>query len=150
MLDNIKNMSIIYSVDGKYFQRQRRNKMKFYYNNKLMRTSKTHEYKYAVVKVKENGELVCYGCSATRKGAEAKITELTEWSRRNIASCENALKALRSGRTYYDWVDGRRTSRTKLEEGDTEESLNERIEGSKANIKRIHETCKIVELEARP
>lgn len=123
--------------------------MKFYYNNKLMRTSKTHEYKYAVVSFR-TGEPVCLGCSATRSGAEAKITELTEWSRRNIASCENALKALRSGRKYYDWVDGRRTCPVKLEVSDTEESFIESIERSKAHIKQIHENCKIVELEARP
>lgn len=40
--------------------------MKFYYNGKLVRTSKTHEYKYALLNRADR----TLACSATRKGAE--------------------------------------------------------------------------------
>lgn len=47
--------------------------MKFYYNGKLIRTSKTHEYKYALV---NKNSLQAYRCSKDMKGIEAAKSEI--------------------------------------------------------------------------
>lgn len=44
--------------------------MKFYYNGKLVRTSKTHEYKYALINI-ETGH--CYACGADRRNPENEL-----------------------------------------------------------------------------
>ena len=44
--------------------------MKFYYNGQLVRTSKTHQYKYALINT-ETGK--CYACGADRKNPEAEL-----------------------------------------------------------------------------
>ena len=47
--------------------------MKFYYKGQLVRTSKTHEYKWAVVEEREDGSLKVYGCRADRRTADVEL-----------------------------------------------------------------------------
>ena len=49
--------------------------MKFYYNGKLVRTSKTHNYNYALIWFKDNGELVTIACSEKLEVIEARKAE---------------------------------------------------------------------------
>lgn len=44
--------------------------MKFYYNGKLVRTSKNHHYTHAYIKHNDNGTFTCLGCSSSYKGIE--------------------------------------------------------------------------------
>jgi hypothetical protein len=49
--------------------------MKFFYNDKLVRTSKTMNYTHAVIRDKENGEIVTWGCSSTLAGAQKALIQ---------------------------------------------------------------------------
>lgn len=67
--------------------------MKFYYNGKLVRSSKTREYKYAVVRETADGKIVVWGCSSTREGAEKMYRDMyarLSWSKDEecIAKCK--------------------------------------------------------------
>lgn len=48
--------------------------MKFYYNGKLVRTSKTHEYKFALLNT-ETGK--AYACSKDMKGMDRAMSEVS-------------------------------------------------------------------------
>ena len=43
--------------------------MKFYYKGQLIRTSKTHEYKWALIRELPDGSIKALACSATQQGA---------------------------------------------------------------------------------
>ena len=125
--------------------------MKFYYNGKLMRTSKTREYHFAVLNT--NG--TCNSCHSTREAAEK------EW-RRPIAAHETAIeedlqciKALERGKDHIDlkcrcgWI------RVQLKGKDLfgndrgqVSTWREYIESHKRDIAKLR-TREIVELEAR-
>lgn len=47
--------------------------MKFYYKGQLVRTSKTHDYKWAVVEEKDDGSFEVYGCRSKREAAESEM-----------------------------------------------------------------------------
>lgn len=53
--------------------------MKFWYKGQLVRTSKTHDYNWAVIEEKEDGTLVVRGCRADRRAADA---EAAHWRKR--------------------------------------------------------------------
>lgn len=46
--------------------------MKFWYKGQLVRTSKAHDYNWAVVEVQDDGSLKVFGCRADRKTADAE------------------------------------------------------------------------------
>lgn len=48
--------------------------MKFYYKGQLVRTSKTHEYKWAIIEEMDDGTLKVYGCRAERAAADTELT----------------------------------------------------------------------------
>ena len=62
--------------------------MKFYYNGQLVRTSKNHEYKYALINT-QTGK--CYACWKDRKNPEAEL----QYRSRNLL----VYKAVKNG-TY--------------------------------------------------
>ena len=122
--------------------------MKFYYNDKLIRTSKTHEYKYALI----SGTGKCVTCSASRERAEA---ELASWINRyndKIQNYKNIIHAIETGASHYNAIDGRKTYRVKLDgknnEAHTLDGAKEYLEGSTARLEEI-KSWKVVELEAR-
>ena len=125
--------------------------MKFYYNGKLMRTSKTHEYKFAIIW--PDGTLS--SCHGTREAAEKEYRRLISENETAIADDLKAIEALKAGRTYYDTKICRRWHRISLKGKDwggmnraevaTWESY---IESHKRQIEKLN-TRQIVELEAR-
>lgn len=50
--------------------------MKFYYKGRLVRTSKTHDYKWAVIEEMDDGTLKIYGCRADRAAADAELARV--------------------------------------------------------------------------
>lgn len=46
--------------------------MKFWYHGQLVRTSKGHDYNFAVVEQQDDGSLKVFGCRADRKASEAE------------------------------------------------------------------------------
>lgn len=116
--------------------------MKFYYEGKLIRTSKTHDYKYAAL-INEK----CLKCSGTKQGAEAEISRLIREAENNIAFYESALQAYEKGSTM---VRSRRGDWVKLDTAwYTPENLRDWKESEHKRLNFIKENAKVVELEAR-
>lgn len=116
--------------------------MKFYYNDKLIRTSKTHEYKFAAML---DGK--CLKCSATREGAQAEITRSLNEQQSRIDFEKKILEAIERGETRVRAKNG---PWVKLDpEWHTPENMLERIEKHKERMAYIREHAEVVELEAR-
>lgn len=108
--------------------------MKFYYNGQLVRTSKTHEYKYALLNT-NTGK--AYACSKDMKGIDKAIAEAS----RTL----NLYKSVKNG-TYRRKDRWSRTAE-QLEQGAIEYwgSLDNCI----AEFEKDFAKYKVVELEAR-
>ena len=117
--------------------------MKFYYNGKLVRTSKTHAYTHAVLT--PNGDT--FSCSSSREGAvKALQAKINEWEQIR-SNYRNAIKALEAGRPYYFSKYGRREVKQSLS-GKTVADYDRML----AEAERIianYNAHQIVELEAR-
>lgn len=100
--------------------------MKFYYDGKLMRTSRTHYYNYGVYRITDEK---CISCSGTRLGAEKALNQKLSNTRKNI-------------KFYNDWLDGK-VNKSKYDY--TDEEIQRFLESSERAVK----SYKIVELEAR-
>lgn len=78
---------------------------KFYYNNELIRTSKTKNYKYAVIAY-NNGEMKVFRCSETKANAEkahtAAINELKEDIEREKRNCKYSGINLEENAEYFN------------------------------------------------
>lgn len=115
--------------------------MKFYYNGKLVRTSKTHEYKFAAML---DGR--CLKSSATREGAQEEIERSLRELNHRIEAEKNALKALESGESMFrsgkNWVKIDR-------KWHTAENLTKWIKADTETRNHIKANAQVVELEAR-
>ena len=120
--------------------------MKFYYDGRLIRTSKNHEYTHAVIDITDYG---CVGCRVGEDKAEAIIRTEISQTERNIANCRAALKALEDGKDGYFYKEGRHTWYSKFSKSQTAEYYEAIIERLSGYIDRINTTWKVVELEMR-
>ena len=117
---------------------------KFYYNGKLVRTSKTHDYKYAIAYTDDSKILSCHGTyEAAQKEMNKRITE----QQQTIYNLNNAKKALINGSKYYFVKFGRNEYRTELPY-QTVEEFNEKIKTHEKMIEWYRNNRKIVELQA--
>lgn len=48
---------------------------KFYYKGQLVRQSKTKDYNFAVIREKEDGAIVTWGCATNLAGAEKALKD---------------------------------------------------------------------------
>lgn len=120
--------------------------MKFYYNDKLIRTSKNHTYTHAVINT-ETGS--CVGCRTSKEACESLIR--SEISRYN-ESIENAIdkiKSLEAGKAGHFVKDGRRKLYIKFDKNDSVEETEKWLASYKDSIEYINANYKVVELEAR-
>ena len=117
--------------------------MKFYYNGKLMRTSKTHEYKYAIITAAD----ACCSCHSSLEWAETEYRRPIAACETNIHDCLVAIEMLEMGRNYYEVKICKRWHKISLK-GKDKKYFEDQIEANKARIE-ILKTRKIVELEAR-
>ena len=115
--------------------------MKYYYNGKLMRTS-NHVYTHAVID--NNGK-----CVACRNGyANAVKAKNAERSDKAIREANNAINALKAGRSYYFFKIGQCSYKHTFEAKDTIERYQGVIE--RANEwNKVVDSWQIVELEAK-
>lgn len=125
--------------------------MKFYYDGKLMRTSKTHEYHFAII----NASGTCWSCHGTREAAEKEYRRIISEYETGIESANKAIAMINKGIYSYMVKSGRISYRVNLKTnyGDNidrtkVEYWEARIESLKADIERF-KTRKIVELEMR-
>ena len=130
---------------GKSIKKKGRTKMKFYYNGKLVRTSKTHEYHYAIVKADGSKARSCHG---TLKAAQNEMNRVIAEYNGAIASLNERRKALQNGRKFYFIKNGRREYKYIFTENDTVEDCDRRIEEVEEGFKWFTENWKIVELQA--
>lgn len=86
--------------------------MKFYYNGKLIRTSKTHHYKFACINL-ETGNVL--QCSETRSGATKLLTTIKAEKARAYENATSAIKAIDEGRTFYNAKIGRTSERVRIQ-----------------------------------
>lgn len=120
--------------------------MKFYYNGKLIRTSKNHIYTHAVIN-NTTGALI--GCRKSLELAEAiKTGEINRYYHA-IAEQEAAIKALKAGKKGIWLKDGRHSWYKEFTDKHTVEYFEECIESLKRSIEYFSENWEIVELEAR-
>ena len=119
--------------------------MKFYYDNKLIRTSKSHAYTHALID--QNCKAVT--CSATREGCEKEHSRLVRKLEQIIQNRENALAARAAGKTQVKWLDGRKTYYLKLNERRYLDEFSKYIEADRKRLHTMIHDWKIVELEAR-
>ncbi len=120
--------------------------MKFYYEDKLIRTSKTHVYTHALIG--QSGKAIT--CSATREGCEKELLRRLHNIERSLMNHENALKAQAAGKKQVRWwFDGRTSYYVKLCDIDNLDKFEEYIIADKEIIRIIMHEWKIIELEAR-
>lgn len=119
--------------------------MKFYYNDTLIRTSKTHQYTHALI----NSKGAAVTCSATKEGCEQFRQRYISEQQQAIANFMNAIKALNVGSKGYFVKWGRQEHFRKFEADDTVTHYNEQIENANKQIEYYRTNWKIVELEER-
>lgn len=121
--------------------------MKFYYNGKLIRTSKSHVYTYAVI----NGEN-CVACSSTFEGAKKVVYSELSHCERGIQTCLNMKNAIEKGDAGFWDVSERKKLWIKIDKSykyHTIESADRNIKYYKNRIEEVNLNWKVVELEAR-
>ena len=121
--------------------------MKFYYNDKLIRTSKTHHYTHAIINIANNNS--CYMCSATKEGCEREKRRLINHEYSNIEYDKAAIKALEAGKSgIWSKISGRSYFH-KFDESDTIEYYTNWIASHEAMIDHYRNHLIIVEIEER-
>lgn len=118
--------------------------MKFFYNDKLVRTSKTHHYTHAVIRIDTGKALTC---SATRQGCESFINSYISEAVQGIENAKRALNALTAGRSKYEIKFGRKSYFETVKHDPA--YYQEWIDGNNKRIEWIRTNWKIVELEER-
>ena len=113
--------------------------MKFYYNNKLIRTSKTHNYKYAVITA--SGRLLC--CASSYDLALKGIQTNTGTQRSNLDFYKKELDALNKGLNSFYITNRWGCNKFKVEH--TREQLESKI----MDYEKWLQGIQIVELEAK-
>lgn len=108
--------------------------MKFYYNGNLVRTSKTHEYKFALLNT-ETGK--AYACSKDMKGMDRALSE--------VSQTYNLYLSVKNG-TYRRKDRWARTAE-QLEAGAVKYWGS--LDNALTELKQDVDKYKIVELEAR-
>lgn len=120
--------------------------MKFYYEGKLVRTSKNHIYTHAVIDV-TTGSLK--GCRANEDTAYSIITSHIKACELGIKNSEAAIKALEAGKSGYFIKEGRCSYFHKFGKENTKERYIKSIKWNEEEIERVQKNWKVVELEAR-
>lgn len=124
--------------------------MKFYYEGRLIRTSKTHHYTHAVINT-ENGK--CLTCSGSRKGCEDFINRWNNESRQGIENVKAQIKALETGKNGYYCKWGREERFIRFGEIDGHRPTVDECKANADYYERLiawRTTCwKVVEVEER-
>ena len=120
--------------------------MKFYYQDKLIRTSKNHNYTHAVINTKTGA---CVGCRTSEQACQSLINSEVNRYYQGIENGHKAIDALEAGKAGYYSKDGRKSWYIKFDSRLTVEYYKEHIQVSRQSLKYISDNWKIVELECR-
>ena len=120
--------------------------MKFYYEGKLVRTSKTHEYHYGVWNKKYQK---MKSCNSTKELAEKELRTYINEPLNYIEETKEAIKAFQSGKKGYWTKVGHRTFYVRFVNGDTIEDMEQTIKHNQELYEYRKNNYCVVELEAR-
>lgn len=120
--------------------------MKFYYEGKLVRTSKTHEYHYGIY---DKHYKTMRSCHSTRELAEKELNTYINQPLNWIENEKNAIKALQSGKKYYFAKEGNRNICVRFTKEDTVEMWEGYIKGNETKHEYRKSNLCVVELEVR-
>lgn len=120
--------------------------MKFYYEGKLIRTSKNHIYTHAVISA-DTGCVI--GCRSSKEACEAIITNRINARLQAIENEQNILKAMQNGQNKYSCKDGRKTFYMPIDKDWTEETIRQFMQNESDAIEYFRTNYKVVELEAK-
>ena len=120
--------------------------MKFYYNDKLVRTSANHMYTHAVIDVR-TGKVI--GCRSSEQTAHSVISSEISGQRGNIKGTQVLMKAIEQKKKMYRCTLGNRSWYEPVTKEDSIEKCLEWIKYHEDRIKYIQENWKVVKLEAR-
>ena len=121
--------------------------MKFYYNGKLIRTSKNHQYTHAVIYEPTNE---CIGCRTSYEACLSFLNGEINGARQQVENAQRKIDAINNGRTHYIYKDGRKEFRYPITEtGAYKMSAEEWLECAKQYLDKVQNAWKIVELEMR-
>lgn len=123
-------------------------RFKHYYNGKLLRTSKSHKYAYAVIDDSKKINFLI-GCSASLESAQALISSEISRSKVHIDNYKKMIDAKENGKKYVDVKVGRKIYRQYVSDYKdySIESFKEDIAHMESYIEHIEEHYKVVELE---
>lgn len=121
--------------------------MKFYYNGKLVRTSKNHVYTHAVIDQKNES---LKGCRANKDTALSIISSEISRIEKEIKDCKTAIKALEAGKSYYVIKERGHSYPIRFKDVNdpTVERYTKWIEEYNQTIEYIRKNWIVVELEA--
>ena len=120
--------------------------MKFYYDGKLVRTSKTHEYHYGIYNKRFERMRSCH---STKELAEKELNTYINQPLNWNENTKEAIKAFQSGKKGYWSKEGHRSFFIPFEKGLTVEALERSLKENQERHELRKNTFCVVELEVR-
>ena len=118
--------------------------MKFYYKDKLVRTSKNQHYTHAVITESEKG-IGVWACASRRDLAEKAMQKEINWHSAQGDNLREHIKAIENGKKEY-YCHGRYYKTSPKDDAD---ALRRYLAEHEERIAEMRATFKIVELEER-
>ena len=120
--------------------------MKFYYNGKLVRTSKNHEYRFGVYNKARQGMASCHSTrELAEKTLQTFINEPLHW----IENDKRAIQAIKDGKAKYCVKEGNREYMMPLGNRNKVEIWEQYIKDNQVTYEYRKNNYCVVELEAR-
>lgn len=123
---------------------------KYYYNNELIRTSKSHNnYTHAVIRERK-GKVEVLACRSSKEGASRELNSLyNDMYKSRFENKENKINAMKNGRSHFFAKEGRRTFKVMIKPTDNLEEEMESLERIRRDAREFLEETSVVEIEAR-
>ena len=123
--------------------------MKFYYNNTLVRTSKTHNYTHAIITENESGIDIVYACASSYELAKKRYDSEMNNAKNNLEFCKALLNAKENNKKTFMYKGKSKSVKEYQYEYCTIENLKKNIDSDTKYINAYYHNAKIVELEAK-
>ena len=118
---------------------------KYYYNNELIRTSKTHSnYTHAVLQFKKDGTFRVVACAKSKELAERRMMSEMSNTKHNLKYIEERLRKLQRGYKVQ-----RKVNIKGFPDENTINGCMEYVKYYQDVINNYYATAKVVEIEAR-
>lgn len=116
-------------------------KTEYYYNGKLIRTSKTHNYTHAVLRFSKDGEKFrVVACASSKELAERRMMTEMSNTKHNMKAMEERIRLMKMGRKVPKWYD---------DDLNTLDGCIKYVEDCKVAIENYYANARVVELEKK-